>query len=130
MDTSTPLRNCRVLLVEDEMLVAMATEDALTEAGCEVIGPVTTVDEALGALDDHTGFDVVVLDMNLKGESAMPIAENLIERAVPFVVLSGYGTADLPPSHRHVPVLSKPFDPAALAGALKQVVPDRVGSAG
>jgi CheY-like chemotaxis protein len=128
-DRATPLAGCRVLLVEDEMLVAMSIEDALAEAGCEVVGPVGTVDGALALLEDSR-LDAAVLDMNLNGRSGIPVADALVQNAVPFLVLSGYGAAAVSGSHRHVPVLSKPFVPEQLIDALKRLVEPPAGHDG
>jgi CheY-like chemotaxis protein len=119
VDTPTGLAGCRVLLVEDEMLVAMSIEDALVEAGCGIVGPATTLQQALALLQNGAQFDVVVLDMNLDGQSGLPIADALAELAIPFVVLSGYGAAALAETRHRPPVLSKPFDPEQLLAILR-----------
>ena len=62
--------------------------------------------------------DVAVLDLNLAGETSTPVADVLAKRGVPFVVATGYGAEGLPPSHAHVPVLAKPYDPDDLTAAL------------
>lgn len=123
---AAPLAGYRVLLVEDEMLVAMSIEDALTEAGCEVVGPAGTVDRALALLEGG-GFDAAVLDMNLNGRSGVPVADALARNGVPFLVLSGYGTAAVSGSHPHAPVLSKPFVPGKLIDTLKRLVEPPAG---
>ena len=123
------LAGCRVLLVEDEMLVAMSIEDALVEAGCEVVGPAATAEKALALLQDERTFDAVVLDMNLNGQSGLPVADTLAASGIPFLVLSGYGAAALAGAHQHVPVLSKPFDPARLTDALRRLIePSALGA--
>jgi CheY-like chemotaxis protein len=110
----------RILVVEDEALVAMLVEDALLDAGCEVIGPVATVAEAL-ALLAGTRPEAAVLDLNLAGETSTPVADALAGLGVPFVVATGYGAAGLPAEHRDVPVLAKPYDPAELTAALARL---------
>jgi len=119
---SAALRGRRVLVVEDEALVAMLVEDALVDAGCDVVGPVATVAEALSLLDGtETPPEAAVLDLNLAGETSAPVADELARRGVPFVVATGYGAAGLPPEHKDVPVLAKPYDPAELTAALARL---------
>lgn len=112
----------RILVVEDEMLVAMSIEDALMEAGNEVIGPAATVETALDLLQDEKEVDAIVLDMNLNGRSGMPIADIASEQSIPFLVLSGYGTSAMEGLHSDAPVLSKPFDSAQLVTVLTQLL--------
>jgi CheY-like chemotaxis protein len=88
----------------------------------EVVGPATTLDGALEMLERDSEFGGVVLDMNLNGESALPVADALRARAIPFLILSGYGAEVLAEAHRHVPILSKPFDPARLVEVLRGIV--------
>jgi DNA-binding NtrC family response regulator len=114
------LAGSRILVIEDEALVAMLVEDALMDAGCTVLGPAADVAGALRLLEE-TNPDGAVLDLNLGGESSSPVADALQERGVPFVVATGYGAAGLPVKHRNVPVLAKPYDPADLLVALERV---------
>lgn len=110
----------RILVVEDEALVAMLVEDALLDAGALVIGPAATVAEAL-ALLEHETPDAAVLDLNLAGETSTPVADALALRRIPFVVATGYGADGLPPGHLTVPVLAKPYDPDDLTAALARL---------
>jgi CheY-like chemotaxis protein len=110
----------RVLIVEDEALVAMLVEDALLDAGAEVIGPVATVTEALALLDSAVP-DAAVLDLNLAGETSTPVADVLAQRGIPFVVATGYGAEGLPAGHASVPVLAKPYDPDELTTTLARI---------
>lgn len=110
----------RILVVEDEALVAMLVEDALLDAGALVIGPAATVAEAL-ALLEHETPDAAVLDLNLAGETSTPVADALAARRIPFVVATGYGADGLPPGHLKVPVLAKPYDPDDLTAALARL---------
>jgi CheY-like chemotaxis protein len=116
----TKLAGRRILIVEDEALVAMLVEDALLDAGAEVIGPVATVAEAM-ALLETAPLDAAVLDLNLAGETSTPVADALATRGVPFVVATGYGAEGLPPGHSAVPVLAKPYDPDELTGTLSRI---------
>ena len=107
----------KVLVVEDETLVAMLVEDTLLDAGATVLGPVATVAEALALLKaERPGY--AVRDLNLAGETSEPVADLLKQMGVPFVVASGYGAAGLPPRHQDVPVLAKPYAPEDLTAAL------------
>jgi CheY-like chemotaxis protein len=85
----------RVLIVEDEALVAMLLEEILGDCGCQLVGPVGTVPAALAAVQSER-FDAAVLDVNLAGESAYPVAEVLDRRQIPFLFLSGYGQGAIP----------------------------------
>ncbi|MCK3777114.1 response regulator [Ensifer sesbaniae] len=115
---SAILAGRRILVVEDEMLVAMSIEDTLIDAGGEVVGPAPTVGRALGLLQDEAKIDAVVLDMNLQGHSGLPVADACDERSIPFLILSGYGDTALSGTRHAAPILSKPFASAVLVKAL------------
>ncbi len=117
MGISALLKGRRVLVVEDEALVAMLVEDALTDAGAEVLGPVRSVAEAMAALARDRP-DAAVLDLNLDGMPSTPVADALAAAGIPFVVATGYGVEGLPPGHAGVRVLAKPYDPLALTRAI------------
>jgi len=106
------LAGLKVLVLEDNALVAMHIEEMLTEAGCAV----STIDSVRGAMEFIRGHavDAAVLDVNLKGEKVFGVAEELLARQVPFVFSSGYGERFLPPQFDAVPHLSKPFEPETL----------------
>jgi CheY-like chemotaxis protein len=107
----------KVLVVEDEALVAMLVEDALVDAGFQVLGPAATVDEALSLLAGERP-DAVVLDLNLAGETSTPVADMLAQRGIPYVIATGYGASGLPAGHQDAMVLAKPYDPAELTSML------------
>jgi DNA-binding response OmpR family regulator len=107
------IAGCRVLVVEDEMLIAMEVEDALQALGCQILGPVATVDRALKLALEET-FDAAVLDVTIRGGNAYPVAEVLLARGIPFVFASGYGDWALPETLRNQPRLTKPFTAAQL----------------
>ena len=109
----------RVLIVEDEFLVAAMLEDELADHGAIVIGPAASLNEA-GRLVAAGGFDAVVLDWNLDGESSEPLGRALLGAGVPFVISTGYGT--VPPAFAECPVLAKPYDPAALVALLGRLL--------
>lgn len=109
----------RILIVEDETIVAMLLEDILYELGYAVVGPYARVDPALAALESED-VDGAVLDVNLVGERSYPIADALAERGKPYVFVTGYGLAGLDEAYRDRPVLQKPFTRDGLDQALTQ----------
>jgi DNA-binding response OmpR family regulator len=117
---STAATERRILVVEDEALVAMLVEDALLDAGFTVVGPARTVAQALEMLKADPP-DAAVLDLNLAGENSLSVAEALSARGIPFLVATGYGVAGLPQHLRHIPVLPKPYDPADLTVAIDRL---------
>lgn len=119
--TSEPFAGLRVLVVEDEMLVAMIVEDMLTDFGCAVVGPAPNVSEAT-ALAAGAEIDVALLDVNLSGQAVFPVADALKARSIPYAFASGYGDAGVPDAHRAAPVLQKPFRQADLQRALGALV--------
>jgi len=102
----------RVLLVEDEFLLAQATVRALRSKGWAVVGPAATVAAALALLDEEA-IDCAVLDINLVGETVLPVADALRERAIPYLFLSGYSRIPAP-RHDGVTLLIKPVRTDAL----------------
>jgi CheY-like chemotaxis protein len=102
---------CRVLVVEDEMLIAMTIEDVLQGLGCEIVGPVATIEKAL-KLAQGGAFDAAILDVTIRGGKVYPVAEQLLARGIPFVLASGYGDWALPEALRDQPRLTKPFTSA------------------
>ena len=108
----------RVLIVEDESLVAMLLETILEDMGCTPVGPAATVDEALRMASDGEPVDAALLDVNVAGRQVFPVAEALRDRGVPFVFSTGYGEGGLPDEWRGQPTLQKPFTEAAVRDAL------------
>jgi PAS domain S-box-containing protein len=99
----------RLLLVEDESLIAMMMEQTLTDIGFDVIGPFGTVREAIEAIESEP-LDAAILDINLSGEMAYPIARILQAREVPFVFMTGYGTETIAVPFPNVRIFQKPLD--------------------
>jgi len=117
----TTLRDKRVLVVEDEAIVAMLLEDELTDAGAKVIGPASSVEEALGliaAAACNGGLSAAVLDIRLDGERVSPVADKLAALGVPFLFATGYDEGCDMGGH-DAPILRKLFHPAALITALE-----------
>ena len=107
----------RVLVVEDEALVAMLLETILEDMGCMAVGPAATVDEGLRMAADEA-VDAALLDVNVAGRQVFPIAQVLKDRGVPFIFSTGYGEGGLPDAWRGQPTLQKPFTEAAVRDAL------------
>lgn len=116
------LRNRRILVVEDEFMLADELQRELTRAGAVVLGPVPTVEMALGLLAREADLDGAVLDVNLGGELVYPVADALAGRKVPFVFVTGYDAQVLPPCFAHAPRCEKPVKISALRDALGRAV--------
>ena len=110
-------RPARVLVLDDDWLIAADTQGVLEGAGCEVLGPVATVACALRLIAEAAP-DAAVLDVHLTHEMSFAVAEALIAREVPFVFLSGFTARDLPERFRDCPLLAKPLVPDRLIAAL------------
>ena len=113
------LQGVKVLVVEDEYLVATLMEDMLASAGCIVAGPIPRLAQALDAASKEA-CDVAVLDVNLAGERVYPVADILAQRNVPFVFVTGYGV--LPGEYANRPRLCKPFKMVDLIDTLSDIV--------
>lgn len=108
-----------ILIVEDEMLVALDIEATFLEANWDVVGPVPDVIQALSAIKEKCP-DAVCLDMNLNGVPSTPIARVLQERGIPFVVVTGYSADNVPDAaYEGAQIVRKPFSPADLVKAVK-----------
>lgn len=118
---TVPLQGIKVLVVEDEFLVATLIEDMLESAGCIVCGPVPRLAEALEAASREV-CDAAVLDINLGGERIYPVADILTRRNLPFIFVTGYGANTLPSAYAACPRLHKPFKRADLLAALSNLV--------
>lgn len=116
--TISLLVGLRLLVVEDEYMIAEHIGMLLEDFGCEVAGPVATIEEALAAVDEG-GLDGALLDANLDGESTAPIAAALRAASVRFVVVTGYGAHELADEalNRAARII-KPFSTAELEATL------------
>ena len=124
------LAGLRLLVVEDEALVAMLIEDTLLALGCAVVGPAGNVAQAL-ELVEHEPIDLALLDVNLGGgERSYAVAEALAVREIPFLFVTGYGDKGVDRRYRRAPVLQKPFDPDQLERVVAATIgrPDRSGA--
>jgi two-component SAPR family response regulator len=122
--SSAGLEGRRVLVVEDEFLLAMELEVLLQQRGCMVLGPVSSVGQALAMLNGEPP-DVALLDVNLKGERATPVAGALHARGVPFVLITGYSGPQLSEPELHeAPRVDKPVNCRALKRAVTTALSD------
>jgi PAS domain S-box-containing protein len=108
---TTDLRAHRIMVVEDEALIAMVLVDHLQEIGLSAVGPFSRVADALKVEEE---LDAAILDVNLGGESVYPVADMLHARGIPFVFMTGYGSASIDSRFAMVPVLQKPIEAKAL----------------
>lgn len=109
---SSTLTGLRLLIVEDEYMVAEYISVLLENFGCNVAGPVATIEEAVAIVEDGV-LDGALLDANLDGDSSAPIALALHAASVPFVVVTGYGACDLADEILNcAPRIVKPFKTA------------------
>ncbi len=119
----------RVLIVEDEFLVGLQLEEDLRAAGCDVLGPYSTLSAATKATRTKP-FDLAILDVNLHGEKVYPLAAELMDRGVPAILLSGYSLADMPARFRALPHLAKPYGVQALMRTIRQTVAEAAAAWG
>jgi DNA-binding response OmpR family regulator len=114
----------RILIVEDEPLIAENLAFELAAAGAQVIGRVATVTTALDVIA-KTGLDGVTLNINLIGERAYAVADALVARNIPFVFVTGYDAEDVPPHHANIIRVEKPATPAVVCRALETILAAR-----
>jgi len=109
----------KILVVEDEGLVALALQQLLVTFGYEVVGPAPSTRKALKLLAEEKAIDGALLDVNLGDERVDPVAEALAAASIPFLFATAYsGPAALPPAFRDRPILNKPYPPERLRQAL------------
>jgi CheY-like chemotaxis protein len=117
----------RILVVEDEPIVAMCLEDILSDLGCVTIGPAGRLADGL-ALAERERLDAAILDINLGGERSTAIAEALRVRAVPTAFASGYGVP--PEGFETLPLVEKPYRLGDIAGVLRLLLGPAAVAAG
>lgn len=115
--TAIDLTGKRILVVEDELLIGLELEQSLTEAGCAVVGPADSVDQAKQLIDKEA-LDAGLLDVNLAGRRVDEIAGLLAERDIPFAFATGWAADQLPVNFADRPVLQKPFGPQEVLAVL------------
>ena len=117
------LKQTRILIVEDEVLLALALQQALTAAGCAEVLLTSRVDHALEVISASPP-SLVLLDINLQGKYSFPIADALADADVPFVFLSAQSREFVPPRHRARPFLEKPSDEEVVLTAIRMALED------
>ncbi|MDB5425297.1 MAG: hypothetical protein JWQ29_2713 [Phenylobacterium sp.] len=120
---TTALTGLRMLIVEDEALVAMMVEDMLEDFGCVVVDVAGTLSRGLAAVANiELALDGAILDVNLGGDKVYPVAEALAARGIPFIFATGYGIAGISENFSHVPALAKPYESRDLEKTLTTVL--------
>lgn len=114
----------RVLVVEDEALIALVLQDMLEDFGCEVVGPAATIAEAQ-ALSAENSYDIAILDVRLNGDFVFPVAERIAAAGCPIIFATGGGGEDLPPHFQPSSVLQKPFAASAVEEAVRKAIGER-----
>jgi len=118
---NSALSDRRVLVVEDEMMVAWLLGEMLTHLGCKVVGPAARVEQALAMIENKTAFDIAVLDINLNDQKSYPVADALIACGIPFAFVTGYNKDSLPEAYQNLPILQKPYGQKQLADMLMKL---------
>lgn len=116
------LADVRIMVVEDEVLIALDLVDMLQSEGAAIVAETDSVDEALKILSDSMTIDCVLLDFNLKGESAAPVARHLMSAGTPFLILTAYDASLLPDEFRACEIVQKPCDHARLIKSISRLV--------
>lgn len=111
----------RLLLVEDEPIIAMTAEDMLDMLGCVVVTTAASLVEALAAAA-RGGFEAAVLDINLGGAASFPVAEMLRSAGIPFIFTTGYGVSGGGEAFAEIPVATKPYQIDDLEQALSKAL--------
>jgi CheY-like chemotaxis protein len=114
------LHGLRILVVEDEYMLAEDLRQGLENLGAEVLGPAASVEQALALLQSENSLDAAVLDVNLQGDYVFPVLEVLRTRRVPFVLATGYDGWALPAAYADAPRCAKPLDMRRLARTLHE----------
>jgi len=122
--TNQPLSGQRVLIVEDEMMIAMMLEDMLSQLGCTVAAMAANPASALAIIESQP-IDAAVLDVNLDGQTSYGVAAALEERGIPFLFSTGYGALALDERYRRRRLLQKPFRQEDLGKALSAILAER-----
>ena len=116
------LDGCRIVVVEDEYLIANDLANALEEVGAIVLGPVPSAEAAASLIAAETGIDGALLDINLGGEMVFGIADTLVSRGIPFAFVTGYDRWAIPERFADAPRLEKPVKPKQVAQALGPIL--------
>lgn len=118
---SRAIEGLKVLVFEDETLVALHLETILEDLGCAITGPVMRYNEAETLLESGVDVDAAILDVNFNGKRIFPLAEKLVEKGVPVIFATGYDRSGIPVEWRDTPMLQKPYSAEEIAHALRMV---------
>lgn len=121
------LEGYRILVLEDEYLIADDLRDALRDMGAEVLGPAPNVDEAAALIAIAERIDAALLDINLRGDTVFEFADTLVARGIPFVFATGYDRWAIPERFSEVPSLEKPIKARQILTALEPFLRNGVG---
>lgn len=116
------LNRCRILVAEDEYLLADEMTQDLADAGADVIGPAASVRDAIGLLEETREVDGAILDINLGGELVFPVADALHARNVPIVFTTGYDAETMPARYARFPRCEKPISVGRVLAALTEAI--------
>lgn len=116
------LQGCRILVVEDDYLLADDLSDALVAAGATVLGPVPSIEEAATMIDTDSRIDAAILDINLRGDMVFPVADALAGRGIPFAFATGYDQSVLPERYAARPRVEKPFRVRSIAATIEPLL--------
>ncbi len=122
----TELNGLRILVVEDEPILADTLKLDLEAQGAIVLGPAPSVSKAIACIAEADVIDAAVLDVKLRGENSFPIASDLDRQDIPFVFLTGFDRSPVTLRFADIPVFEKPVDPDVLVGALRGEVDRKV----
>jgi FOG: CheY-like receiver len=123
MSEEQDIEGLRILLIEDEVVIAMTAEDMLEEIGCTVTAQASTFNEAM-AQATTTDFDLALLDINLNGVMSLPVAQRLRDNGKPFIFTTGYGNVGLDKDFSDIVVVTKPYTLRSLSNAIRSATGD------
>jgi DNA-binding NtrC family response regulator len=125
--TQSAQTNQRVLVIEDEFYIADSLVTASLAAGLEAVGPAYSVSQVLGQIECTADIHGAILDINLRKQQALPVADALSVRQIPFLITTGYDPQQLEGRYRHIPRFEKPFDPTKAVAKLQKEMASRQG---
>lgn len=120
MQKDNALAGLRILVVEDEPVVAWDLAETLESHGCEVVGPAYDLQHAETLSQEASALSGAILDVNLGKEKVFPLADALAQEQVPYCFVTGYGPAGLRPNDLDRPILQKPVDPEAIVRTIER----------
>lgn len=119
--TKRKLSGCRILVVEDDYFIADTVSSVLTDIGCAVVGPFSSIEETKQEIGNDLP-DAAVLDVNLSGRTIYPLAKVLMQRKIPVLFVTGYDPSTIHRKFRSVPHLVKPVNADRLQHAVAQLI--------